>query len=714
VDMMQAQWILDPAKQPKTITLIKWKTLDRPNDYQKEEYRGIYKLDANRLTIAFRKDGPRPEKFESTPGSGVTLLEMERPKPAAPSPVVPNISSPSAGQGQPTDKSSIIAALKRRQAYFQSGDVTWSEKRTKTQYAIQGKNGELESRIHNDEILIDRIRFVFDGEKKMYYDTATSNFGVEGPGQPWERYISAFNGRENRIFSPAGNPKIGHAHGDIYSAQEQYTELRNISFRVIMLACRPLHPELCDLDSAAYTLLPGDTMVEGHRCVELRETPETEFPGHWNTFWLDLDRDYVIVKYESRYRHFRGKGWGGAGTTVTVTYQNDAVHGWVPSGWKTMWHNSETGAIYNVEEAKVIKDSFNIAITSELFDLPFPPGTFVQDNLRREVWVALPGGRKRVLTEAERKANLSYDELLESEPQSPDAPAADKNSAGNASEKPAANPAADLQALKGAWKVVQVEKGKGGDQTWGRILEHRSVGRDNWKLNPADTYRFEFNERDPSNLVLHSRFPVTIITRANIDPRATPKTIDISGLDNFPPGTDGRRGLGIYQIESNRLKICLTGNKSAAQGKAQRPAGFSVGPDSDDILFVLERYTPPPELKTVAGTWGIVSHLQDGKAMPYTGPASLNRWTLWSDLLTMGNQGTVRFTLNATTQPKQITWTGWERENEKMSEHSFNGIYKLDADRLTIAYRKDGPRPEKFESTPRSGVTLLEMERAKQ
>jgi len=32
----------------------------------------------DRLWIAYRVGGPAPEKFESTPGSGVTLLELQR------------------------------------------------------------------------------------------------------------------------------------------------------------------------------------------------------------------------------------------------------------------------------------------------------------------------------------------------------------------------------------------------------------------------------------------------------------------------------------------------------------------------------------------------------------------------------------------------------------------------------------------------------------
>ena len=92
-----------------------------------------------------------------------------------------------------------------------------------------------------------------------------------------------------------------------------------------------------------------------------------------------------------------------------------------------MWLNSETGAVFNVAEAKVTKYAFNVEIPPELFDLPFPPGTYVQDSKQNKVWVALPGGRKRVLTEAERKANLSYDELLKTELGTADVPAADKN-----------------------------------------------------------------------------------------------------------------------------------------------------------------------------------------------------------------------------------------------------------------------------------------------
>ena len=69
------QYVLDPTRQPKTISLI---TLYRRHPSDKEEkLSGIYKFDSNRLTIAYRKGDKPPEKFESPPGSGVTLWVLE-------------------------------------------------------------------------------------------------------------------------------------------------------------------------------------------------------------------------------------------------------------------------------------------------------------------------------------------------------------------------------------------------------------------------------------------------------------------------------------------------------------------------------------------------------------------------------------------------------------------------------------------------------------
>jgi uncharacterized protein (TIGR03067 family) len=263
------------------------------------------------------------------------------------------------------------------------------------------------------------------------------------------------------------------------------------------------------------------------------------------------------------------------------------------------------------------------------------------------------------------------------------------------------------KALQGKWKIVRLEKGKGANQTWGQILQSRLAGgRGDWGADPADTDRFEFQQQDPDILVVKGRLAQSRLIRFRIDPGATPKTIDLFELDGHQRGMYRPLGLGIYEIEPDRLKICLTGNVPSLQERAQRPTSFVVDPDSANVLFVLERYTPPEEERTVRGWWEIVTHVKDGQTVSHTGPAIFRRWGFFDDVVTTNEERRLRFVLNAATQPKQITMVGW-------GEQHLNGIYKLNGDRLTIAYRTNGPRPEKFESTPSSGVTLLELQRAK-
>ena len=72
-------YVLDAASKPKGITIY---ARSHDGETGRHDLSGIYKLEDNHLTIAYCKDGPRPETFESTPGSGVTLIVLEREMPS--------------------------------------------------------------------------------------------------------------------------------------------------------------------------------------------------------------------------------------------------------------------------------------------------------------------------------------------------------------------------------------------------------------------------------------------------------------------------------------------------------------------------------------------------------------------------------------------------------------------------------------------------------
>ena len=192
----------------------------------------------------------------------------------------------------------------------------------------------------------------------------------------------------------------------------------------------------------------------------------------------------------------------------------------------------------------------------------------------------------------------------------------------------------------------------------------------------------------------------------------------------------------------------------------QRPKGFQVEPGSEDLLLVLERYQPSDDEKAIQNNWTVVSQVEDGKVVaeenyretrfefysegcgnefiilgldfPPTGafdsisslfqarsgialnPASQPKPSR-SSAKSGANPG--RFALNPVSQPKSITFFTERMTLESgitsVVPETRHGIYKFEGNRLTIAFRKGDTPPEKFESKPGMGVTLLVLERSK-
>jgi len=270
---------------------------------------------------------------------------------------------------------------------------------------------------------------------------------------------------------------------------------------------------------------------------------------------------------------------------------------------------------------------------------------------------------------------------------------------------PAVSPAAEFQALQGRWKVVRVEKGKDGDASWAKIL-----GYDFGEENPATFDRLHFKENELT--IKNFKDATGTEWDYRIDPTAAPKTIDL--LKN-----GGVTGLGVYEIDGDRLTICLAKYLPSLKTN-QRPKRLAVGPDSGDVLLVLQRYRLSADEKRIEGFWAVASQVDDGKPVP---EEKLRRRSCQVFEDSMGVFGTTAdgqpdnvlsgpYELDPTKHPKTIRIvTYYDYENKKFEKRELLGIYKFDGDRLTIAYRRGGPRPEKLESPPGSGVTLLVLQR---
>ena len=281
-------------------------------------------------------------------------------------------------------------------------------------------------------------------------------------------------------------------------------------------------------------------------------------------------------------------------------------------------------------------------------------------------------------------------------------------------ETSAVNAAAELKALQGQWKVVRVETGEHADAT----LMNQGVTVDASGIKYLAFGERQLELRDSVN------GPFIPNLEYSVDPTAEPKAIDFREQSS-PQRRGDLVASGIYKIDGNRLTLCLAKYLPALESQ-QRPRDFTIVPNSSNVLLTLERHRPSEDeraLSTPMGRdWGVVGVIDNGESVPaaglhcqifnqgleiVAGPPS-NRLLAWG-----------AFDLEPASTPKAITITPLkqvaERPDRPWSQWTgqLQGIYKLDGDGLTIAYRKNGPPPAAFESTPGSGVTLMVLRRSK-
>ncbi|MCE5268688.1 MAG: TIGR03067 domain-containing protein, partial [Planctomycetaceae bacterium] len=305
-------------------------------------------------------------------------------------------------------------------------------------------------------------------------------------------------------------------------------------------------------------------------------------------------------------------------------------------------------------------------------------------------------------------------------------------------QPPAVSPTADLRALKGQWKIVRIEKGKDAGSPWAPfgVETVPDPAQSGATLPVSDADRLDFTEEGGLRIrtLLRAARPwllpmVWSDVSYRINPTATPKTIDLYTpavhKEGFSSG-DHLTALGIYEIEGNRLKIRLTRYFSSLANN-RRPKGFSEDSPaaSGDCTYFLERYAHAEEENAIVGEWIVASLVDDGK--PVSAADGLTRCYVRPESFSLswntpdGQRGTPpmgwSFSMDVSCSPKQITFFGIPmplNNGETPKSQDYPGIYKLEGDRLTIAYHKGGPRPERFESKPGSGVTLLVLRKAEQ
>jgi hypothetical protein len=233
------------------------------------------------------------------------------------------------------------------------------------------------------------IELWMDGETRFRLET--SSFAQ---GQPNDKQVrqNTFDGSTSRQLSLGGPSAVVRSDDD-------GNQLNGIAVFPLLLALRPLSRGDVARASQPLRVLTDNAIIDNKHYLKV-ERQESNFV---DTFWLDPARDDVIMRWERSRR-------GDVVAAVSIEYQRDKTHGWVPAHFSQA--NSANGYGF-VSENTVTRFTFNARFPDETFTITFPPGTAVVDWIQAEKYVVAQDGSKTDVRKYDSPGTLKIYETLE-------------------------------------------------------------------------------------------------------------------------------------------------------------------------------------------------------------------------------------------------------------------------------------------------------------
>ena len=245
----------------------------------------------------------------------------------------------------------------------------------------------------------------------------------------------------------------------------------------------------------------------------------------------------------------------------------------------------------------------------------------------------------------------------------------------------------DLDHLQGNWNVVSMEM-------------------DGQKMSGGSA-RIEVRGHRFATIGMGALYEGTVV----VDQAAAPKRFEL----HFEEGPEkGNTSFGIYQLDGDTWKVCLTTRGS------ERPKEFAAPPGTGIALETLQRATaadqpvapsaaapsaaqagdPAPEL---AGVWTPLSLVRDGQALPQS-MLQYGKRTATADEVTVkfGPQVVLQasYSVDRSCMPMTMDYLLAGGQTQY-------GIWALEGKRLTTCFGAPGAvRPAEFASAPGDGRTL--------
>ena len=282
-------------------------------------------------------------------------------------------------RGQTTvTRDQIAEAWKARELRVRSATFTWTEQKTVPKGRVTdfllGAGGELamqdmgiapgEVVPPRDTTFEVRLGLSLDGNK-MRYTRDDQCWSGEKKAYVPDPYVSTFDGRQAKVFSPLGVPYAKYPFGSIQT-DDHHVDVRNVRLAPILNTVRPVDAAFRNFRVRAMSLPGRRATIQGRSCLELEHRQHS----YLQRIWVDPSRDYVVVRELSTQDERPLIKWD-------VQFQQ--VDGlWVPKSWSIQKLHLNGKFDYSIQ-AVVTTVQINPTIAAPEFDILFPSGTLVTD-----------------------------------------------------------------------------------------------------------------------------------------------------------------------------------------------------------------------------------------------------------------------------------------------------------------------------------------------
>jgi beta-lactamase regulating signal transducer with metallopeptidase domain len=170
----------------------------------------------------------------------------------------------------------------------------------------------------------------------------------------------------------------------------------------LTLTFHAMHAFEVNSQAPRFRVVKEDALIDGVHCVELQNANDQGTV--LEKCWVDPARDDIVMTYEFWMRLKKGPE---SRTVISIQYQHDRVHGWVPARW------TERRPGVGLNENSVIKYTINERFPEGMFSLNVAPGTVIFDMRTAQQYRAAAGGEKTDIVQFDSPASLKIGQALE-------------------------------------------------------------------------------------------------------------------------------------------------------------------------------------------------------------------------------------------------------------------------------------------------------------